>query len=66
MVKIIGRELRAQSSGNCDIDPDLVLAVIEASGMTMLSSEQVVRTLGLSMNVYNNYTYGWDDEDDRD
>lgn len=33
MVKIIGRELRAQSSGNCDIDPNLLLYALEAAGM---------------------------------
>jgi hypothetical protein len=33
MVKIIARELRAQGSGHTDINPDLVLSVIEAFGM---------------------------------
>lgn len=32
MIKIIGKELRKQSL-NCDIDPDQLLAVLEASGM---------------------------------
>ncbi len=33
MVNIINRELRAQSSGNTDIDGDLLLSFIEAAGM---------------------------------
>lgn len=33
MVKIIARELRAQSSGNCDIDPDQLLSVMESFGI---------------------------------
>ena len=33
MVKIIARELRAQSSGHCDIDPCQLLSFIEAAGM---------------------------------
>ena len=33
MVKVIAKELRAQSSGNCDIDPNLVLSIIESFGM---------------------------------
>jgi hypothetical protein len=33
MVNIINRELRAQSSGNTDIDGDQLLSFIEAAGM---------------------------------
>lgn len=33
MVKQIAKELRAQSSGNTDIDSDQLLSVIEALGM---------------------------------
>ena len=37
MVKIINRELRAQSSGHCNIDGDQLLSVMESFGILPVS-----------------------------
>jgi len=57
MIRQIGRELRAQSSGNCDINPDQLLAVIEAAGMLPPPSSVEA--------MHDTLTYAWYDFDDK-
>jgi len=61
MIRQIGRELRAQSSGNTDIDPDQLLSFIEAAGMLPPPSKPMDFTKLGGTNVFN-----WEPEDEQE
>ncbi len=58
MVKQIAKELRAQSSGNTDIDSDQLLSVIEALGMNPPALKKEVA----NKNGYFISPYHWEKE----
>lgn len=69
MVRQIGRELRAQSSGHCDIDPDQLLSVIEAAGMLPPKFydkyDETYMTVENTLNCGNLYgKFTWEPEDE--
>lgn len=41
---------------------DYILGLVEKSGMTMLSFKQVASTLGMSMEIRTDCSYGWEPE----